>query len=150
MTHSLNLPVIYLHSKCHCLPLLVQLCSYAQDWADTLAQGDRFEHRPDCPHGENLYCMWGSGLRVRVSGSDAVDSWYSEGEEHSYGDSSPSTATGHFTQMVWRDSKELGVARAVSPSSGRTVVVANYRPAGNVLGRYAENVLPPTQPKNQA
>lgn len=54
-----------------------------------------------------------------------------------------SQCTGHFTQVVWKGSKEIGVGRATS-SGGRTVVVANYRPPGNVLGMFATNVLPPS------
>ena len=47
---------------------------------------------------------------------------------------------GHFTQVVWKDSKKLGIAYA-SGKSG-TYVVANYDPAGNFLGQYPENVQP--------
>lgn len=43
--------------------------------------------------------------------------------------------------MVWRDSKELGVAFA--KTGGKIVVVANYSPSGNIIGHFAENVLPP-------
>jgi hypothetical protein len=49
--------------------------------------------------------------------------------------------SGHFSQVVWRDSKELGVAFAKS-RNGTIYVVANYSPPGNVTGRYAENVPP--------
>ncbi len=52
-----------------------------------------------------------------------------------------SSQSGHFTQLVWRGSRLLGVGLA-SDGKGKTVVVANYDPAGNYLGRYAENVLP--------
>lgn len=47
---------------------------------------------------------------------------------------------------MWRDSKEFGIAKAQS-KSGKWLVVANYSPAGNFLGRYKENVLPPTSGK---
>ena len=46
---------------------------------------------------------------------------------------------GHFTQVVWKESKKLGIAYA-SGKSG-TYVVANYDPAGNFLGQYPTNVL---------
>ncbi len=49
---------------------------------------------------------------------------------------------GHFTQVVWRNSTKMGVARA-SNSSGWTYVVTNYSPPGNYVGQYDENVLPP-------
>lgn len=49
--------------------------------------------------------------------------------------------TDHFTQVVWKNSKELGMARAKS-SDGRVYVVARYRPAGNDLNAFNDNVLP--------
>lgn len=49
---------------------------------------------------------------------------------------------GHFTQVVWKDSTELGVGMA---TNGNTVfVVGQYRPAGNISneGYFEKNVLP--------
>lgn len=43
--------------------------------------------------------------------------------------------------MIWKESKELGVAFA--KSGGKVVVVANYHPPGNIIGSFAENVPPP-------
>ena len=48
---------------------------------------------------------------------------------------------GHFTQIVWKSSEEIGVAKAKSPT-GKIYVVANYSPAGNIIGQFAENVSP--------
>lgn len=50
--------------------------------------------------------------------------------------------TGHFTQMVWRDTKEIGVGRAKG-KSGQVVIVANYKPRGNIFGQFTANVLRP-------
>lgn len=47
---------------------------------------------------------------------------------------------------MWRTSIEIGVGIAIysDPSFGhRSVVSINYRPPGNFLGQFAENVLPP-------
>lgn len=44
--------------------------------------------------------------------------------------------------MIWKDSKEVGMGRAKS-KSGRQIIVANYNPAGNFVGRYTENVPKP-------
>lgn len=49
--------------------------------------------------------------------------------------------TGHFTQVVWKDSKETGLWRT-QMKDGTWIVVAYYYPAGNYVGEYAENVLP--------
>lgn len=50
---------------------------------------------------------------------------------------------GHFTAMVWKSSKELGVGKATA-SDGSTFVVARYFPAGNITnqGHFENNVLP--------
>lgn len=50
---------------------------------------------------------------------------------------------GHFTQVVWKGSREIGVGKARS-KDGKILVVANYRPAGNVIGRFSENVSAPS------
>ena len=48
---------------------------------------------------------------------------------------------GHFTQVVWKGSKELGIGKAVK--GDKVFVVASYRPPGNYAGRFKENVFPP-------
>ena len=53
---------------------------------------------------------------------------------------------GHFTQVVWKASKEFGVGKAKT-RDGKWFVVANYYPAGNVQGSYAENVFGPKDGK---
>ena len=49
---------------------------------------------------------------------------------------------GHFTQVVWKKTKKLGIAKARSPKSDKVIVVANYEPAGNWIGQYKDNVNP--------
>lgn len=49
---------------------------------------------------------------------------------------------GHFTQVVWKDTKELGIAKATGKKGG-TYVVANYNPSGNFIGKFSENVPKP-------
>lgn len=48
---------------------------------------------------------------------------------------------GHFSQVVWATSAEMGVGVA-SNRSGQVFVVACYDPAGNFLGQFSENVPP--------
>ena len=48
---------------------------------------------------------------------------------------------GHFTQVVWKGSKEVGIGKAFG-NDGRVFVVANYYPAGNILGKFKDNVFP--------
>lgn len=119
-----------------------QLCKYAQEWADNLAKRDRFEHRQDHKYGENIYMAWSSDPTKEVTGREAVDSWYSEIKDHRFGGEPRSLGSGHFTQVVWKGSTELGTGRART-ATGKLLVVANYNPAGNVIGSFAQNVPPP-------
>ncbi|XP_064457523.1 Golgi-associated plant pathogenesis-related protein 1-like [Ornithodoros turicata] len=119
-----------------------ELTKVAQDWADTLAKRDRFEHRPNNTYGENIYMAWSSDPNKEVPGGDAVDSWYSEIKDYTFGVEPRTLASGHFTQVMWKGSTEVGTARARS-ATGKILVVSNYSPAGNVVGHFAENVPPP-------
>lgn len=40
---------------------------------------------------------------------------------------------GHYTQMVWNYTREVGAGVAYCPGGG-IVVVASYHPAGNIIG----------------
>lgn len=124
------------------LKLDKKLCSYAQEWANKLAREDSFEHRTNQDFGENLYCSWSSNPKAKCAGSKPVDSWYSEMTKYTFGSEPTSSASGHFTQVVWKKTQSLGIAKAKSPKSGKIIVVANYEPAGNWIGQYKDNVPP--------
>jgi hypothetical protein len=42
-------------------------------------------------------------------------------------------SNGHFTQVVWKGSDEIGFGIAKT-NTGKTFIVANYNPAGNTVG----------------
>ena len=50
--------------------------------------------------------------------------------------------TGHFTQVVWKESTTLGIGKATAKKNGMicTYVVGRYKKAGNFMGKYKENV----------
>lgn len=74
-----------------------------------------------------------------MHGKDAVDAWYDEINKHTFGVEPKTTGTGHFTQVVWKDSKTLGVGMCKN-SKGQVFVVCNYDPPGNYVGKFAESV----------
>jgi len=69
-----------------------------------------------------------------ATGTDCVTAWYDEGQ--SVGDSCPKISQanfesiGHYTQMIWKASKEVGCAW----NQGNGVMACNYNPVGNLLG----------------
>ncbi|KAJ8973072.1 hypothetical protein NQ317_002287 [Molorchus minor] len=123
------------------LKLNKEMCRVSQEWANRLIRTNVLQHSNNREYGENLFCIQSSNPNFSISGKDAVDNWYEEIKVHKFGVEPNSLASGHFTQVVWKDSHELGVAYA--KSAGKIVVVANYSPAGNIIGHFAENVPPP-------
>ena len=64
---------------------------------------------------------------------------YNEIKYYNFNRGGFSSRTGHFTQVVWKGSTKLGVGIATRGSM--VVVVARYSPAGNFMGRFAQNVF---------
>jgi len=122
------------------LKLNNKLSKTAQDWAETLLRENSFRHRPNNKFGENIY-MSSRFPAKKPDPKEAVKSWYSEIKRYQFGVEPRSMETGHFTQIVWKSTTELGVG--VASKDGKVIVVANYNPPGNYRGKYTENVPPP-------
>ncbi|MDQ6962674.1 MAG: CAP domain-containing protein [Mariprofundaceae bacterium] len=114
------------------------LAAYAQAWADQLARkGCAFKHRPRSgawaqQHGENIF----SGTQGYYTPESGVKSWADEKSLYNHGPFGQITqggVVGHYTQIVWENSKRLGCG--VSQCGGNMIMVCNYEPAGNVIGR---------------
>ena len=140
------------HRARHCSPPLVisnRLNGTAQSYAEYLAATSTFEHsHMDLDGeglGENLYMAWISYGPVKVDAKAAMKSWYDEISMHDFNKPKFSTETGHFTQLVWKGSKKLGVGVALSPNGREVYIVTHYFPAGNIVGPgyFERNVLPP-------
>ncbi|KAJ8386717.1 hypothetical protein AAFF_G00166660 [Aldrovandia affinis] len=122
------------------LALSRDLCRSAQSWADYLLSIKTLKHS-QTGVGENLYYAWSSNPN-KLTGKEAVDAWYSEIKDYNFSRPGFKSGTGHFTQVVWKDSKEVGVGLA---TDGNTVfVVGQYSPAGNISSGdyFNKNVLP--------
>merc|ERR1712189_166081 len=101
------------------LKLNSKLNALAQEWADHLIAENAFEHRPNNANGENIYMSSGRAAQEQAQG--AVDSWYSEIKDYTFGKepSRGGPVTGHFTQVVWKGSTEVGVGVAQEGQGGR-------------------------------
>jgi len=121
---------------------------FAQQWADYLASTDQFYHSGG-PFGENLYKVWGGTADRNVIIANAIKMWYDEIQYYDWNNPGFSMEAGHFTQVVWKNSIEIGVGLATYPDptyTRRSVVSINYRPPGNYLGQFEQNVLRPIAP----
>lgn len=76
----------------------------------------------------------------KISGTQVTHLWYSEMDNYDFETPGFNTKTRNFSQIVWRETTSIGVAK-VQSSSGVIVVVARYYPTANVLGKFEENVL---------
>ncbi|XP_042343462.1 Golgi-associated plant pathogenesis-related protein 1-like [Plectropomus leopardus] len=127
-------------AKHNTLPMSLssELTTSAQKWADHLLEIRELTHSGT---GESCYYACSSGP-MKLTGKEAVDDWYNEIKDYNWSSPGYSGNTGHFTQVLWKGSTELGVGMA---TDGHNVyVVGQYRPAGNTRGseNFAENVLP--------
>ena len=126
--------------KHHVPPLTLNkdLCKIAQSYAQNLLATRSFEHSKNKYKGneigENLYMCSGKV----ATGDMATTDWYNEIKMHNFKKDFQS-GTGHFTQVVWKGTEEVGFGVANKDST--YYVVANYYPAGNVLGEFSKNVF---------
>ncbi|MBW8752677.1 MAG: SCP-like extracellular [Sphingomonadales bacterium] len=113
------------------------LAASAQRWADQLAASGRFEHAPEnrmAPEGENLW----AGTRGYFAPEAMVDAWIREKKYFRPGVFPDNSTTGevedvgHYTQLVWRATGEVGCAKA--SSSREDILVCRYAEAGNYIG----------------
>ena len=117
-----------------------ELSEDASKWAEQMAKDDRMYHsendsRPG--QGENLF--YTTATDSLTPARNASQLWYNEIELYTYSPimsgQNNFSEIGHYTQMVWNSTTEVGMAMAVS-SSGKTYVAARYSPAGNFVGEY--------------
>ena len=125
--------------------------SKAISWAKELQANNACRMKHSGP-GENLYWAsahqtatkegtgpWQRESRVQeVAEQQVVDSWGSEIEWYSYESNSCNApvneSCGHYTQLVWQGTTEVGCGKAICPDNSQ-VWVCNYDPPGNIVGQ---------------
>ena len=118
-----------IYRACHnAEPLMpnCELMEISQEYAETMPEGHSKADFHGEWMGENLYWVWGK----LPTGEDAVDAWYSEIKDYDFNNhTSKGGQIGHFTQLIWKNSKELGVGYYCNTE--KCCVVSNYYPGGN-------------------
>lgn len=114
------------------------LAREAQSWARRLARSERLEHSTREQRnnaGENLWM----GTARRYSPQAMIEPFVREKQYFRAGEFPRVSTTGdwsdvgHYTQIVWAETREVGCARA--PGARFDVLVCRYYPAGNVIGQ---------------
>ncbi|XP_070549043.1 uncharacterized protein [Ptychodera flava] len=136
------------------MTLADDLNEHAQEWAEYLASTDSSEHSTDRgenppQRGENIwtgsdFSRWTE--EEQFTGEAPVGDWYSEINNYDFNTFTAvgGAMVGHFTQVVWKSSTELGCGVGIGerPWGPMFYVVCQYREAGNIADP-SENVPPP-------
>lgn len=113
------------------------LTNEAQEWADWLAETEKFEHASYTVRrkaGENLWI----GSAGYFSAQQMIGGFLAEKPDFRPGTFPHVSRTGqwsdvgHYTQIIWRDTREIGCA--VARSRINEILVCRYFPSGNVMG----------------
>lgn len=105
-----------------------KLAAEAQRWANRLLATNKFDHR-ESDYGENLFDIWGDSATAAF----VVGSWSEESKDYNYSTNTCRKVCGHYTQVVWASTKQVGCG--VARDSQREVWVCNYDPPGNWIGK---------------
>lgn len=115
----------------------VELAADARRWAEHLAATGEFAHAPERPvepEGENLW----AGTRGHYQIEAMVDGWVREKRYFRPGTFPDNSSTGrvedvgHYTQLMWRQTRQVGCAMA--SGAREDVLVCRYSAAGNYVG----------------
>eukprot|EP00092_Neocalanus_flemingeri_P015341 GFUD01016595.1.p1 GENE.GFUD01016595.1~~GFUD01016595.1.p1 ORF type:complete len:275 (+),score=30.42 GFUD01016595.1:20-844(+) len=128
-----------------------ELAFTAQRWADQC----KFSHdadrsicdKDDSSAGQNIASFWTSNQEsqsdVINKAVESVQHWYDEVADFNPDDvisfqfDPDLPTTGHYTQVVWAETNRVGCGLSHYHDLGwyKTIVVCNYAPAGNFIGK---------------
>ena len=133
----------------HGAPLLLlnpSLTTKANEYANLMAEKNSVMNKEieymgeKC--GKNIFIKKGENCDWKI----ICDEWYKEIKEYNFIDMKKNNKEKckNFTQLIWKETKEVGFGWAHS-KSGNLYIVGVYYPCGNIEGEYKENVLPLTE-----
>lgn len=119
----------------HSVPAMsisMKLCVSAQEWANHLASRNELYYPPQriFNFGQNIFCCVEASLVASISGQEVATYWYSSIKRYDYYKRPSLLHTnvncGHFTQIVWKNSKFMGVGKSTS-KTGKIFVVGEFK-----------------------
>ena len=126
---------------CHIAQPLMFNCEImkiAQDYSEHLANDVKsLVHSSNTFHGEWMGENLASAYGYSINGELPTNMWYNEIKDYNFNKPGFSSNTGHFTQVVWKASKEFGIGLACS---GYCYMTGNYYPGGNYNNMYSTQV----------
>jgi len=141
-----ELEALKLHNKYrdkhHSPPLTLNkdLCHIAKNYSEKLKENNNkkieysFGKYKGNDIGENIFMCQGKEATPEM----AINEWYNEYKNYNF-EKDFQKGTEHFTQIIWKDTKEVGFG--IANKGNKYFIVANYYPPGNFLGQYKTNVL---------
>lgn len=130
-----------LRSLHHASPVVYNttLNLYAQNWSNTMASHDVLYHSSGI-YGENIAEVYvGTKPNATAGVLAAIKMWYSEANLYNYSANTFNPYTGHFSQLVWLNTRQIGLGIAYNKTYG--FVTMEFYPPGNVLNAFTQNVL---------
>lgn len=138
---TLSLNYLNKYRIIHCVPQLIydkNIETVATEHAKYIIESGKFEHSSNS-FGENIAYTYdvNDEFKAFVVSTDLM---YEEKKLYNYSKPGFSFYTGHFTQMVWKSSKYVGIGTFKNDTI--IAIVVNYYPPGNVYNDFIENVTP--------
>lgn len=119
-----------------------ELTASAVENVDGCVKAKKLQHSHNKGIGQNTFTLMMSPPQPPSLQLDeqvwnaAIQSWFDEHKNYvTHAFSGNKGTVGHFTQLVWRDSTEVGMAIAYSSAGGRLTAYAclNFSPQGNII-----------------
>ena len=114
-----------------------ELAAEAQKWADQLARTRGFSHSDGSKRSGNGENLW-MGTKGAYTPDEMVGSWVNEKRFFRAGRFPDNSSTGdwaavaHYTQIIWRETREIGCA--IAGNDDQEVLVCHYAEPGNIEG----------------
>jgi pathogenesis-related protein 1 len=116
-----------------------ELAASSQKWADQLARsGCNMKHSTG-KYGENIFHASaatrsdGTSSVQKIVDQNVVDAWGNEVEDYDYASNSCHGVCGHYTQVVWKSTSDVGCAMTVCSDKAQ-LWVCQYTSRGNMVG----------------